>query len=148
MAYITIKTNTDEGFITLQERVVPSDMESKFLCAHLLERVRWAVEDAHVAPSLAGLDRENDRRPARQIVPAAGAALRRPAPATSARSVMSTTCDTHRIARAVSHRLDRRSEIDTPGTSGERLLARADSDPLAGNRSAPEALLATRTSVR
>jgi hypothetical protein len=53
-----------------------------------------------------------------------------------------------RIARAVSHRLGRRSEIDTPGRSSERLLARADSDPLAGNRSAPEALLATRASVR
>lgn len=25
MPYITIKTNTDEGFITLQERVVPGD---------------------------------------------------------------------------------------------------------------------------
>ena len=148
MAYITIKTNTDEGFITLQERVAPGDMESELLCAHLLERVRWAVEDAHVAPSLAGLDGENDRRPARQIFPAAGAALRRPAPATSARNVMSTTYDTHRIARAVPHRLGRRSEIDTPGTSGKRLLARADSDPLAGKRSTPEALLATRASVR
>ena len=28
MAYITIKTNTDEGLITLQERVVPGDMLS------------------------------------------------------------------------------------------------------------------------
>jgi hypothetical protein len=65
---------------------VPSDIESEFFCAHLLERVRWAVEDAHVTPSLAGLDRENDRRAARQILPVAGAALRRPAPATSARA--------------------------------------------------------------
>jgi hypothetical protein len=48
MAYITIKTNTDEGLITLQERVVPSDMESEFFCAHLIERLRWAVEDAYV----------------------------------------------------------------------------------------------------
>ena len=148
MPYITIKTNTDEGFITPQERVVPGDMESEFFRAHLLERVRSAVEDAHVAPSLAELDRENYRRPARQAFPDAGAALRRPAPATSARSVMSTTCDTHHIARAVSHRPGRRSEIDTPGTSGERLLARADSDPLADKRSAPQALLATRANVR
>ena len=29
MAYITIETNTDEGLVTLQERVVPSDMESE-----------------------------------------------------------------------------------------------------------------------
>ena len=48
MPYITIKTNTDEGFITLQERVVPGDMESEFFRAHLPERVRSAVEDAHV----------------------------------------------------------------------------------------------------
>ena len=48
MAYITIKTNTDEGLITLRERVVPSDMKSELFCAHLVERLRWAVEDAHV----------------------------------------------------------------------------------------------------
>jgi hypothetical protein len=62
---------------------------------------------------------------------------------------MSTTCDTHRIARrAVSHHVGRRSEIDTPGRSGEQLLARADGDLLAGKRSGSEALLATRGSVR
>jgi len=59
MAYITIKTKTDEGLITLQERVVPSDMVSEFFCAHLVERLRWAIEDAHVTPSLAELDGEN-----------------------------------------------------------------------------------------
>ena len=48
MAYITIKPDTDEGFMTFQERVLPSDMESAFFCAHLVERLRWAVEDAHV----------------------------------------------------------------------------------------------------
>ena len=48
MAYITIKTNMDEGPITLHERVVPSNMESEFFCGHLVERLRWAVEDAHV----------------------------------------------------------------------------------------------------
>jgi hypothetical protein len=47
MAYITIKINTDEGPFTLQERVAPSDMESEVYCAHLVERLRWAVEDAH-----------------------------------------------------------------------------------------------------
>ena len=51
MAYITIKTNTDESFITLQERVAPSDMESEFYRAHLVERLRWAVEDADNAAS-------------------------------------------------------------------------------------------------
>ena len=47
MAYITIETNTDEGLITLQERLAPSDIESEFYCAHLVERLRWAVEEAH-----------------------------------------------------------------------------------------------------
>jgi hypothetical protein len=61
MAYITIKTNTDEALITLQERVVPSDMMSEFFCAHLVERLRWAIEDAHVAPALAEPDGEQHR---------------------------------------------------------------------------------------
>ena len=60
MAYITIETNTDEGLVTLQERVVPSDMESEFYCAHLVERLRWAVEDAHRTPSPEQLNREHD----------------------------------------------------------------------------------------
>ena len=47
MAYITIETNTHEGVMTFQERVLPSDMESEFFCAHLVERLRWGVEDAH-----------------------------------------------------------------------------------------------------
>jgi hypothetical protein len=59
MAYITIETNTDEGLITLQERLTTSDMESGFYCAHLLERLRWAVEDAQRTPSLEELNREH-----------------------------------------------------------------------------------------
>ena len=49
MAYITIKTNTNEDSMTLQELIAPSDMESEFFCTHLVERLRWAVEDAQVA---------------------------------------------------------------------------------------------------
>jgi len=49
MAYITIKTDADEGSMTLQEEVLPSDLESEFFCTHLVERLRWAVEDAHRA---------------------------------------------------------------------------------------------------
>jgi hypothetical protein len=59
MAYITIETNTDEGVITLQERLAPGDMESEHFCAHLVERLRWAVEDAHVTPSPEELNREH-----------------------------------------------------------------------------------------
>lgn len=47
MAYITIKTDTDESCITFHEHVAPSNMESDFYCTHLVERLRWAVEDAH-----------------------------------------------------------------------------------------------------
>jgi len=53
MAYITIKTTTHEGSMTLQERVLPSDLQSEFFCAHLVERLRWAVEDAHLTVSQA-----------------------------------------------------------------------------------------------
>ena len=48
MAYITI-TNKEE-VMTLCEGISPSDMESEFFCAHLVERLRWAIEDAHVTP--------------------------------------------------------------------------------------------------
>ena len=58
MAYITIETNTHEGLVTLRERVVPSDMESEFYRAHLVERLRWAVDDAHRTPSPEALNRE------------------------------------------------------------------------------------------
>ena len=48
MAFVTIKTNTNEDSMTLQELIAPSDMESEFFCTHLVERLRWAVEDADV----------------------------------------------------------------------------------------------------
>jgi hypothetical protein len=51
MAYITIKNNSPEGFMTLQERVLPSDLESELYCTHLVERLRWAVNDTETAPS-------------------------------------------------------------------------------------------------
>ena len=52
MAYITI-TNTGEGFMTLWEGISRSDMDSEFSCAHLIERLRWAVADADLAPARA-----------------------------------------------------------------------------------------------
>ena len=53
MAYITIRTNVDEDVFTWRERVMPSDLESEFSCTHLVERLRWAVQDAHAASSRA-----------------------------------------------------------------------------------------------
>jgi hypothetical protein len=42
MACITIKTNSDEGLITLRECLEPSNinMQSEFSCADVLERLR------------------------------------------------------------------------------------------------------------
>jgi hypothetical protein len=82
MAYITI-TNTDEGFMTLREGIAPSDMESEFFCAHLVERLRWAVEDAHVAPTPAPSQDDNSHRPTRQRVRAAGVTVQRLPPASA-----------------------------------------------------------------
>jgi len=50
MAYISITANKvtankAEGSTTLQERVLSSDLESELFCTHLVERLRWAVED-------------------------------------------------------------------------------------------------------
>lgn len=70
MAYITI--TTDEGCMTLQEGIAPSEMESEFFCAHLVERLRWAVEDAHAAPSRALPHGDSRDRPTRQSFPVAG----------------------------------------------------------------------------
>ena len=55
MAYITIKSNADEDSMTLRESVLPSDLESEFFCNHLVERLHWAVEDAHAPPVGAAL---------------------------------------------------------------------------------------------
>ena len=55
----------------LTERIQPADMESEFFCTHLVERLRWAVEDAHVAPSPAEPDGENSR-PSLQRFPGHG----------------------------------------------------------------------------
>ena len=54
MAYISIKTNEDEGSMTFQERVLSSDLESEFFCTHLVERLRWAVEDTRPLHGVAG----------------------------------------------------------------------------------------------
>ena len=82
MAYITI-TSTDEGFMTLQEGIAPSDMESELFCTHLVERLRWAVEDAHVAPSSAQSQDDTSHRPTRQGFPAVGVTVQRLPPTTA-----------------------------------------------------------------
>lgn len=62
MAYITIKSNADEGSMTLRESVLPSDLESEFFCKHLVERLRWAVQDAHAPVPQRSSDDHNGHR--------------------------------------------------------------------------------------
>jgi hypothetical protein len=50
MAYITIKTDTDGGLRTLHERVSCNDLDNQLFCEHLVERLRWAVEDTVPSP--------------------------------------------------------------------------------------------------
>src|SRR4051812_20820000 len=45
MAYISIKTDDGGGLRTLHERVTPADFDNEVFCAHLVARLRWAVED-------------------------------------------------------------------------------------------------------
>ena len=45
MAYITIESGADGGVRTLHESVSCNDLDSQIFCDHLVERVRWAVED-------------------------------------------------------------------------------------------------------
>jgi hypothetical protein len=49
MAYITIEADTDGGARTLHESLSCEDLDSQLFADHLVERVRWAVEDT-VAP--------------------------------------------------------------------------------------------------
>jgi hypothetical protein len=46
MAYITIKTDDHGGLRTLHERLSRDDLDNAHLCERLIERMRWAVEDA------------------------------------------------------------------------------------------------------
>ena len=48
---------------------MPGDMESELFCGHLVERLRWGVEDAHGTPSPAELDGEQGYRPTREASP-------------------------------------------------------------------------------
>ena len=50
MAYITIETDVDGGCRTLHERLSSEDLDNQVFSDHLIERVRWAVQDT-VAPS-------------------------------------------------------------------------------------------------
>jgi hypothetical protein len=50
MAYITIETDTDGGLRTLHENVSCEDLDNQVFSDHLVERLRWAVEDTVPVP--------------------------------------------------------------------------------------------------
>jgi hypothetical protein len=50
MAYITIETDTDGGFRTLHESLSCNDLDNQVFSDHLIERLRWAVEDTATPP--------------------------------------------------------------------------------------------------
>jgi hypothetical protein len=50
MAYITIETDTDGGFRTLHESLSCNDLDNQVFSDHLVERLRWAVEDTVTPP--------------------------------------------------------------------------------------------------
>jgi hypothetical protein len=61
-----------DGQEVLRERVAASDLESEHFAAHLVERIEWAVEDAHSLEA---------RRQRRQLPRKAGDRRSRQAPA-------------------------------------------------------------------
>jgi hypothetical protein len=64
MAYITIETDTDGGLRTLHESLSCNDLDNQVFSDHLVERLRWAVEDT-VTPASGTRDggrRDTDKR--------------------------------------------------------------------------------------
>ena len=57
MPQITVTADRGEGTVTWRERINASDFESKHFANHLVERIGWAVADAHE------VERDADRRP-------------------------------------------------------------------------------------
>ena len=57
MPQITVTADRGEGTVTWRERINASDFESKHFANHLVERIGWAVDDAHE------VERDADRRP-------------------------------------------------------------------------------------
>ena len=54
MAYITIETKADGGFRTLHESLSCNDLDNQVFSDHLIERLRWAVEDTATPPQESG----------------------------------------------------------------------------------------------
>jgi hypothetical protein len=69
-------TDRGEGAVMLRERISSSDFESATFAARLVERLGWAVDDAHAAESSAPDDSpsatpvaDDDARPAESPEP-------------------------------------------------------------------------------
>jgi hypothetical protein len=57
MAQIIVTADGGEGTVTWRERINASDLESQHFARHLVERIGWAVNDAHE------VEQDADRRP-------------------------------------------------------------------------------------
>lgn len=73
MARIVI--SSDDGHLTHSERVIPSDLDSEHFRRCLIERVQWAVKDAHQKADSAIAARRS-RSPERRPRPVSVAAVR------------------------------------------------------------------------
>lgn len=51
-----IRVIADDGWVAHRERVTPADLESEHFGQQLLERLRWATEDASYRDALAARD--------------------------------------------------------------------------------------------
>jgi hypothetical protein len=79
MPHIIVVANSrqdrEDGAVMLRERISSSDLESQHFAAHLLERLEWAVGDAHEAertipPSGAPQSSPPDQRSASVLITA------------------------------------------------------------------------------
>ena len=51
------RTDRGEGAVTLRERITSSDFESETFARRLVERLGWAIDDAHAAEQATPEDR-------------------------------------------------------------------------------------------
>lgn len=77
MPQIIVMADARDRSVTFTERVTVSDFESRHFQTQLVERLGWAVEDAHAverdhrepgAPEVVSIEREPESRTERELV--------------------------------------------------------------------------------
>ena len=76
MAMARIVISSDDGHLTHSERVVPSDLDSEHFRQCLIERVQWAVKDAHPQADCVTIAGRRSRSRERRARPVSVAAVR------------------------------------------------------------------------